>query len=285
MLIFLSDCCRCVWSQRLLPVWEKFAQEARAIGIPVGIGKVDCVAEADLCSEAKVFAYPTLRWYHSGVRISPDYKMDRTVAALMGYTKQKLEMNDTFKEWETKNSDAFYANEREMKRKLSQQDRPEYPSCLVMGHLMVNRVPGIFQIKALSKNHNFNAAMTNLSHIVHHLSFGNPSYMLTKPIRRVERILEQVPAEHKQFKPMNGKIYTTKDYHQAFHHFIRVVPTNMNFGSSENEQLQTYQFVERSQIFYYDEQKVPDARFSYDLSPIGVVVEKYGRHPLYTTLL
>lgn len=246
--------------------------------MPVGIGKVDCVMEADLCREAKVLAFPTLRWYHSGIPISPDFKMDRTVDALIGYTKRKLEMDEKFKEWETKNSDATNAEEREKKRKLYQQDRPEHPSCLVTGHLMVNRVPGNFHIEASSKNHNLNAAMTNLSHIVHHLSFGDPSYTVTKPSRSVERILKQVPAEHKQFQPMNGQIYTTKDYHQAFHHYIKVVSTEMNLGSSKNKQLTTYQFLEQSQIVFYDEQNVPEARFSYDLSPMSVVVEKRGRH-------
>lgn len=253
--------------------------------MPIGVGKVDCMAEADLCREAKVLAFPTLRWYHAGEPMSPDYKMDRTLQALTGFAKRKLDMDDKFKEWDKK-TDSADEEERERKRKLYQQDRPEHPGCQVSGHLMVNRVPGNFHIEASSKSHNLNAAMTNLSHIVHHLSFGEPifsgkngepmSNTGSKP-RLVERILKQVPDQHKQFQPMDGQTYLTKDFHQAFHHYIKVVSTHMNMGASKNKRLTTYQFLEQSQIVFYDDVNVPEARFSYDLSPMSVVVEKQGR--------
>lgn len=35
-------------------------------------------------------------------------------------------------------------------------------------------MPGNFHLEARSKNHNLNPVMANLSHVVHHLSFGNP---------------------------------------------------------------------------------------------------------------
>jgi thiol-disulfide isomerase/thioredoxin len=265
---------RCVWCQRLAPTWEKFAQEVRSLGMPVGIGKVDCMAQADLCRDAKVLAFPTLRWYHSGEPVAPDYKMDRTVDALLGFAKRKLEMDEKFKEWDKKTENAD-AEERDRKRKLYQQHRPEFTGCQVSGHLMVNRVPGNFHIEARSKNHNLNAAMTNLSHVVNHLSFGDPLSEGTS--RSVQRILKQTPKTHQQFSPMDGKTFLTKDFHQAFHHYIKVVSTHLNMGSSQYKRLMTYQFLEQSQIVFYDDVNVPEARFSYDLSPMSVVVEKETR--------
>ena len=102
--------------------------------MPVGVGKVDCVNEADLCREAKVLAFPTLRWYHAGEPVAPDYKMDRTVDALMGFANRKLDMDDKFKEWATKNAESVTPEDKEAKRKLYHQDRPEHPGCLVSGH-------------------------------------------------------------------------------------------------------------------------------------------------------
>lgn len=238
--------------------------------MPIGVGKVDCMHEADLCRDAKVLAFPTLRWYHSGEPIQPDYKMDRTVQALVGYAKRKLDMDDKFKEWAQKSKDSD-DDEIERKRKLYQQNRPEHPGCQVSGHLMVNRVPGNFHIEARSKNHNINAAMTNLSHIVHHLAFGD------EWTNRVDRILKQVPPAHKEFHPLDGKTFLTKDFHQAYHHYIKVVSTHYNMGSSKSKKLLRYQFIEQSQIVFYDEVNVPEARFSYDLSPMSVIVEKEGR--------
>jgi protein disulfide-isomerase-like protein len=265
----------CVWCQRLAPTWEKFAQESKSLNMPVGVGKVDCMVEADLCRIQKIMAFPTIRWYDSGKPISPDYKMDRTVTALKGFAKRKLEMNDKFKDWEKGANDRGDSeSDIEKKRKLFSQSRPEHPSCQVSGHLMVNRVPGNFHIEAKSKNHNLNSAMTNLTHVVNHLSFGEP---LDQQSRRSKRILKQVPEEHQQFNPMDDSMYLTREFHQAYHHYIKVVSTHLNVGSSIANQMLTYQFLEQSQIVYYDVNNVPEARFSYDLSPMSVVVEKQGR--------
>lgn len=265
----------CVWCQRLAPTWEKFAVEVKKQGMPVGVGKVDCMAQANLCRKQKVMAFPTLRWYHDKEPISPDYKMDRTVQALTGFAKRKLEMDEKFKEWDKKaEASGEDAETRERKRALFQQNRPEHPACQVSGFLMVNRVPGNFHIEAKSKNHNLNAAMTNLTHIVNHLSFGDP---LELQSRKTKRILKQVPEEHRQFSPMDANMYHTSDFHQAYHHYIKVVSTHLNMGTTQANSMLTYQFLEQSQIVYYDVNNVPEARFSYDLSPMSVVVEKEGR--------
>jgi len=274
----------CIWCQRLHPTWEKFAEEVYSQGMPVGVGKVNCVVYGQLCKDEKVMAFPTLRWYKGGEAILPDYKMDRTVAALSGYAKRKLEMEQKYKDWEQKN-----ANDPSNKRGRPNagKSRPEHPGCQVSGHLMVNRVPGNFHIEAKSVNHNLNAAMTNLTHRVNHISFGEPITKLpyhmenTPFMRKVKRVLKQVPEEHKQFNPMDDQEYITTQFHQAFHHYIKVVSTHLNMGSSSTvndvNSITVYQMLEQSQIVFYDEVNVPEARFSYDMSPMSVVVQKEGR--------
>lgn len=153
---FCSSCSnRCIWCQRLAPTWEALAQWAKKEKAPIGVGKVDCMTQADLCREQRVMAFPTLRWYHEGEPIQPDYKMDRTLQALQAFARRKLEMDEKFKDWEKKTG-TDDDDEREKKRLLFQQHRPEYPGCQVSGHLMVNRVPGNFHIEAKSKSHNLN---------------------------------------------------------------------------------------------------------------------------------
>jgi hypothetical protein len=116
--------------------------------------------------------------------------------------------------------------------------------------------------------------MTNLSHIVESLTFGDPIEMEN---RKTKRILKQVPAQHRQFNPMDGGVYITQKFHEAYHHYIKVVATHLNMGTSSSNQMMAYQYLEQSQIVYYDEANVPEARFSYDLSPMSVVVHKEGR--------
>lgn len=255
----------CVWCQRLHPTWEKFAEEVEREEMPVGVANVNCVDHAKLCQQQAIMAFPCLRWYEEGKAKSPDYKSDRTVAALTSFSKRKLELNAKFKDWGSKTHER-----KEQLRELYNVE--ENPGCQVSGTLMVNRVPGNFHIEAKSKNHNLNAAMTNLTHRVNHLSFGEMGRIQS---RQVKRALKQVPEALQQFTPLDDGMYKTKQFHSAYHHYIKVVSTHLNVGSAKLPTL--YQFLEQSQIVYYDTVNVPEARFSYDLSPMSVVVEKAGR--------
>ena len=116
--------------------------------------------------------------------------------------------------------------------------------------------------------------MTNLTHRVNHLSFGAQG---KNPSRQVKRALKQVPESLQQFTPLDNTMYPTKNFHEAFHHYIKVVSTHLNLGSGSNRYPTLYQFLQQSQIVQYDVNNVPEARFSYDLSPMSVVVEKSGR--------
>ncbi len=136
----------------------------------------------------------------------------------------------------------------------------------------MNRVPGNFHIEAKSKNHNLNSAMTNLTHRVNHLSFGE---MGRDQTRIVKRALKQVPEALRQFTPLDNTMHVTKEFHKAHHHYIKVVSTHIDMGYTGVPVL--YQFLEQSQIVAYAENNVPEARFTYDLSPMSVVVGKTGR--------
>ncbi len=81
---------------------------------------------------------------------------------------------------------------------------------------------------------------------------------------------------------MDNKVYATAKFHQAFHHYIKVVSTHLNMGSSaksENDinSLIIYQMLEQSQIMFYDKVNVPKARFLYNMSPMSIAVQNEGR--------
>jgi len=254
----------CIWCQRLHPTWEKFAESVEAQGMPLKVANVDCVSQSTLCSQERIMAFPCLRFYENGKFDGGDYKGDRTVQALTTHSERKLSASTKYHNW--KDDKGRDSKPRPM------YTRPENPGCQVSGTLMVNRVPGNFHIEAKSVNHNLNAAMTNLTHIVNHLSFGP---MGKSPTRQVTRALKQVPDALQQFNPLDDKTFHTTKFHQAFHHYIKVVSTHINLGSTNIPTL--YQFLEQSQIVYYEEVNVPEARFSYDLSPMSVIVEKEER--------
>ncbi|CAM9401118.1 unnamed protein product [Heterosigma akashiwo] len=140
--------------------------------------------------------------------------------------------------------------------------------CLLSGYLNVNRVPGNFHVEARSKYHDLDPTMTNVSHIVHHLSFGQPlSPQQQKSLGRVPEDLRN------KMNPLDGNTYVNDAYHQAYHHYIKVVNTDFEL----RRPLSTHQMLATSQTMQYDEQTIPEAKFAYTLSPMGVVVKKGGR--------
>jgi len=265
----------CVWCQRLHPTWEKFAEAVEEKEMPIHVVEVDCVEQGELCQKQRIQAFPTLRWFHNGEAQMPDYKMDRTVNQLMSFASRKLELDEKLKNWEKKKADGELKGDEKKPRALS--TRPEHPGCQVSGYLMVNRVPGNFHIEAHSVNHNLNAAMTNLSHVVNHLSFGEPE---SKHTRLFRKLLSSMSEDFKQFSPMNGKVFISDKFHRAHHHYLKVISTHFGDKSS----LTKYQFLEQSQEVSYDELDVPEARFSYDLSPMSVTVKKKIKKSWYEFL-
>ncbi len=153
----------CVWCQRLEPVWEAFAERAEADKLPVSIVKVDCVENRDLCVSMKIQAFPMLRMFKAGEAMS-DYRSDRTVDAFSEFVKLQLAQDEQL----NKLNEA----QRTLRQKEQEAQKADHPGCMLSGFLLVNRVPGNFHIEARSKHHNLNPAMSNLSHVVNHLSFG-----------------------------------------------------------------------------------------------------------------
>ena len=74
---------------------------------------------------------------------------------------------------------------------------------------------GNFHIEAKSVIHNLNAAVTNLTHIVNHLSFGKADSWKSRDVRRA---LKQVPDALQQISPLDNKVFNTDEFHQAIHH-------------------------------------------------------------------
>ncbi len=122
-----------------------------------------------------------------------------------------------------------------------------YMQLLLSFLLFSCRVPGHFHIEMRSKHHNINPPMTNLSHVVNHLSFG--------PVlpRSATRQLESLPKEFFSMdstQPMNDHFYVNDRLHQAFHHYIKVVSTTLGaYGRRQNKDaILAYQMVQSSQI-------------------------------------
>jgi protein disulfide-isomerase-like protein len=201
----------CVWCQRLEPVWEALAEKMEVDQIPVSVVRVDCIENRELCMREKIQAFPNLRLFKHGQVQPPDYRSDRTVDALTDFLNSRLALDEQLK--------LMKPHEKEAHEERVAEQKDDHPGCMMSGFLLVNRVPGHFHIEMRSKHHNINPPMTNLSHVVNHLSFG--------PIlpRSATRQLESLPTEFfnmQSTQPMNDGFYLNGKLHQAFHHYIKV---------------------------------------------------------------
>eukprot|EP00568_Trieres_chinensis_P017374 CAMPEP_0183330326 /NCGR_PEP_ID=MMETSP0160_2-20130417/85244_1 /TAXON_ID=2839 ORGANISM="Odontella Sinensis, Strain Grunow 1884" /NCGR_SAMPLE_ID=MMETSP0160_2 /ASSEMBLY_ACC=CAM_ASM_000250 /LENGTH=421 /DNA_ID=CAMNT_0025498531 /DNA_START=289 /DNA_END=1554 /DNA_ORIENTATION=- len=259
----------CGHCKRLAPTWEKFAQRVFEDGMPVGVATVDCTIETELCGRYKITGFPTMQWFVNGEVSGAKYSSDRTVDALTAFAQQKIKTNERYKEWEA-----------DPKRKDRYKNfdpnglKNQNPGCQISGHLMVNRVPGNFHIEAKAKDHSIDPTMTNLTLVVHSLSFGK-AFNNREWSNLVDDIMYSVPEEHKRFGPFDGKTFSTDQAHQAFHHYIKVIPTVVDIGHPIP--VTVYQILGQSQVVFYDAVNVPEARFSYDLSPMTVTLTSEGR--------
>ena len=161
-----------------------------------------------------------------------------------------------------------------------------HPGCQLSGYLFVDRVPGNFHFNARSNKHDIAPQMTNVSHVVHHLSFGHP-----KTNADIVAMKMSVPSGFsKSLTPIDGNVYVNHNEHEAFHHYLKVVTTNLedpfsvatdHFGRKSEGPVVAYSLLSSSHLSFYRNDVVPEARFVYDPSPISVYHRNMKRKRWY----
>jgi len=262
--------------------------EAKKVELPVFIGKVDCVDHKELCQQEGIRAYPTLRLFVDGKRHA-EYTGHRTVVEMTHWLMDIEKKHEELDVADKKLQDLVH----EIAHERTIEDNPErtewaenlknhrhthshkpgwndadHPGCRLAGYLNVDRSPGNFHIIARSKKHTFDPLLTNVSHEVHHLSFG-------LPLTTAERLLDSngvvvPPGFIDTTRPMDGNVYVTHKLHEAHHHYIKVITTNVD----DKDRNYLYQLLPSSQLSLFPSDTVPEAKFVYDLSPISISYKK-----------
>lgn len=145
-------------------------------------------------------------------------------------------------------------------------------SCRISGLVEVARVPGTLHFQAVhNAERTLNLAYTNVSHTVHSFVFGSNN---AGPVPvNIASLWSSIMSGFKQnLNPLAGKTFSVSRFHQAPHHYLKVVHTKM--GQNRMYQ-QTHQWSARNVA----RRAVPQAKFSYDLSPVEVVIS-YSRRKI-----
>ena len=77
---------------------------------------------------------------------------------------------------------------------------------------------------------------------------------------------------------MDGNVYVTHELHEAYHHYLKVITTNIDGLRVGKRDLRAYQILQSSQLTFYRSDIVPEAKFIIDLSPISVSYRTTSRH-------
>lgn len=294
-------CSHCV---DLLPTWEAFAKLMLEVSVshmeekyskkfkgeadykyvdelklPVLIAKLDCVDFLDLCEEHNIMAYPTLQLFVDGKRFKSEFWGDRTILSFTHYLSkvenEYLESGSAdavFNKAHNVSKDRLLEQGKEYEHILQsfqkkQRYQPWYdqqhPGCQLSGYLLLDRSPGNFHIEGRSQNHDINPKLVNLSHIVHHLSFGE---QFTRNLIEIGLTLAPKDLATK-LHPMDNNVYITDDLHQSYQHHLKVVTNVLTYKHFPRR---VYQFMYQSHLSIYNQEDIPEAKFSYDLSPIAI---------------
>lgn len=252
----------CPWSQRLAPVWEEAAEElaAKPYAHAVAMAKVDCTSAAaqELCRAQHVRAFPSIRIYRDGVPHSQEsYMADRTHEALLAFVEKNLPA----------------AASATGERALPFWEQPEIElhgphgldGCVLSGSLLVNRVPGNFHVSAHSPSASVHMPLLNLSHVVHHLSFGRPL-----SLDQFGALPAEVAAA---WNPLHGAGFIARGPNVTIEHYLKVVHTSYEPQRDEASHVRTYQYTIHSHQ-YEDPTAYPALLFSYELAAVEVIVRR-----------
>lgn len=246
---FAEWCIHCrqfsvVWREAAAKVSEKMMfSDGDGRQTTVKFLRMNCVEFSEQCNKAQIMAFPTVRLYKRDGSLEP-FQQKRTLDNIISFLTSSI-----------KNSHMMIAHHHSMFNE----------GCRVRGFIEVPRVPGHFHLQAEAfGNVNVNPAITNVSHVVNHLSFGD--------MQAKERALGQsIPREFiTHITPLNGKTFRVERFHEAPQHYLKVVST---FAHGQNSVFYQMTHTDRVRKLNKDmKQLAPQARFTYDFSPMSVVV-------------
>jgi hypothetical protein len=243
---------------------------------PVLVTKLNCSLHPSICNEQDIRVYPTMRVFVNG-EAKGDYNGHRTLMELVHWLGH-IEADNTKSPGEHKmkrvadlasKRSVRNDEEKEWNDALSKYRSPlgswhsntRYPGCQLTGHIMVDKAPGELLVHSQSYGHAIAAHMTNLSHIVHHFSFGEvDAIQYADEQQHLPGVLSS--GLHKSLHPMDGNVYVTEQLHQAYHHHLRVIAMefsvgNVVFKSLHEKARRVYRILQNSQLSTYRHNIVP----------------------------
>lgn len=152
--------------------------------------------------------------------------------------------------------------------------------CMIAGHLNVRKVPGSLKLILHTAGHDHEMHMTNASHFVNELWFGEPVSRLQRS--RMPKADQQElisPTSHR----LDGLPFMSAHSGHSHVHYLKVVTKVVKHVDTSTLDLLAYKYTVHSNTFEAPSAEAPNIDFKYDLSPISIVVQQ-ERMPAYRFL-
>ncbi|KAK7290826.1 hypothetical protein RIF29_05549 [Crotalaria pallida] len=264
----------CFWSQRLRPSWEKAAKIIKERYDPqvdgrIILGKVDCTVDGDLCRRHHIQGYPSIRIFRKGSDVRSDH----------GHHEHESYYGDRDTETLVKTMENLVASLPSESQKLALEDKsnvtehtkrpaPSAGGCRIEGHVRVKKVPGNLIISARSDAHSFDISQMNMSHVIHHLSFGRK--VSPRVFSDMKRLIPYIGSSHDR---LNGRSFiNTRDLGNiTVEHHLQIVKTEV-ITRNDHKLLEEYEYTAHSSVarsIY-----LPVAKFHLELSPMQVLIKE-----------
>ncbi len=166
------------------------------------------------------------------------------------------------------------------------EDHPHHvghtEGCLIYGAVAAEKVPGTLRITAKSKWHDFVGHHIDLSHTIHHLSFGDLTHVLQNEFEHIDfHEYEGL----KYISTLGGKYFKSDANKMTHHHYTKVVKTKFKLMDQIPPALRGHELFQytASSHQYEDYTHVPSVKVSFDFSPMTLYFKEHGT-PMYKFL-
>jgi len=255
----------CVHCRQFSPIWNETEMTTDKMVFKDGDSnrvivkqlRINCVDFPTICREQNIRWYPSIRLYKRDLSFD-NYGGDRQKDPLLAYL-----------------SSAIGNSHHIVNKDHSIHDE----GCRLEGAIRTLRVPGEFHIQAKAGSVDLEPSMTNVSHTVHSLVFLDDGESFLNFLTNNQGAVPPEVMDNAQ--PFSGKTFIANNMHEAPQHYLQVVSTI--FQLPRQKPLVIYQASAQSQIKMEKVEKIPQAKFSYTLSPMSVII-KQDPVPLYEFL-
>lgn len=253
----------CVHCRQFAPKWSKIAAkvnekrfvDANQNQLKVRALRMNCVDFRGICKQKRIDAFPTIRLYKSDGTFTR-YNGERNEGSILKWIDLTVKSGAQLQQ--------FKGNHQELES-----------GCILKGWVRVPRVPGHLELMAGGGDQNLEPSMTNVSHAVGHLSFCSPSaedqwnagmcgLVQSRPWQSWSQLSKLgMRSQMMHASPLDGKVYATSAFHEAYEHYVRLVSTVTQLGTG-------YQFSHYGRTARLNETVVPQARFYFDFEPFAL---------------